>query len=621
MTISVSDTQRVSSVIATQLSQLDVSVNGEPVDVELEARVHACETIPAMLRLRAQEQPDQLLWSFIGEDDEVDQTLTVSELDRLARRVGAMLQQLGAENQRVLLALQPGRLYCAAFWGCLYAQALAVPAYPPVSPALAERVETIARDAGAALVLTDQLVNAIGSAMHTHAPHLRDLQWIELEGLEIGSEDQWVEPEWSENDLAFLQYTSGTTADPKGVMISHKNLTANLRALFYVGLADLQNAAGQNFRDGYNWLPPYHDMGLTGMLMPVWSGGSCTMCSPMLFVRRPERWLREISQRKLNVSGGPNFAFELVLSRAEELKGESLDLSSWHVAACGAEPVRAETIERFVETFGPYGFKREAICPSYGMAEATLFISTANDGRGPLACHVDRASLARGEIVVRPHPDASTLTFVGCGPAGRELNLAIVDVETMSEVAPNRVGEIWVKGPNIGCGYWGKPELTKERFGAILRKARPGLPQGPYFRTGDHGFLYAGQLFFLGRMAELVQMHGRTYYPTDLEHTAVQACDLLTPRGGAAFTVPGEHGPRLALVHEIDERSIHAMELAPAIAAAMFREHAVQLSELVLIRRNALLRTSSGKPRRVSIREAFMQDKLKIASSWRAPGT
>jgi len=620
MTISVFDTQSISPIIATQLSELGVSVDGVPVGVELEARVHACETIPAMLRLRAQEQPDQLLWSFIGEDDEVDQTLTVSELDRLARRVGATLQQLGAENQRVLLALQPGRLYCAAFWGCLYAQALAVPAYPPVSPALAERVETIARDAGATLVLTDQLVKAIGSAMHTYAPHLRDLQWIELESLEVGSEERWVEPEWSEHDLAFLQYTSGTTADPKGVMVSQRNLKTNLEALWNAGVADLQSAAGVEFI-GYNWLPPYHDMGLTGMLMPVWGGGAVTMCSPMLFVRRPERWLREISQRKLNVSGGPNFAFELVLSRAEELKREPLDLSSWHVAVVGAEPVRAETIEQFIETFGPYGFKREAVCPSYGMAEATLFISSASDGQGPLLCHVDRSALSRGEIVVRKQADASTRSFVGCGPAGRELTLAIVEAESMTAVEPNRVGEIWVKGPNIGCGYWGKPELTKERFGAHLRNPSPGLSQGPYFRTGDHGFVYAGQLFFLGRMAELVQIHGRTHYPTDLEHTAARACDLLTPRGGAAFMVPGEHSPRLVLVHEIDERSIHAVELAPAIAAAMFREHAVQLSELVLIRRNALLRTSSGKPRRVSMRDAFIQGKLKIASSWRAPGT
>ncbi|MET0387882.1 MAG: AMP-binding protein, partial [Polyangiales bacterium] len=378
-----------------------------------------------MLKLRAKELPDQLLLTFIGDEGEPDEPVTASELDIAARRVAVLLQGLGAatgERQRVLLAMQPGRQYCMAFWGCLYAGVLAVPVYPPVSPALAERVETIARDCGATFVLTDRLVNAIGAGLHNYAPHLRNLTWLETESLPEGSEAEWRDPNALPDDIAFLQYTSGTTADPKGVMISHGNLIANLQALSRVGEQDLKVGAEHGMDRGFSWLPPFHDMGLTGMLLPVATGSHLTTCSPMVFVRRPERWVREISLRRANVSGGPNFAYELVADRAAQLVGEDLDLSQWKVAVSGAEHVRAETLDRFCEIFGPYGFKRESFCPSYGMAEATVYIASATDYSEPLICHVDKTAFTRGEVVARDKADATTLTFVGCGTPTLELD-------------------------------------------------------------------------------------------------------------------------------------------------------------------------------------------------------
>jgi acyl-CoA synthetase (AMP-forming)/AMP-acid ligase II len=590
-------------------------------DMELEARVRSQSTVVSMLRLRAQELPEQLMLTFIGDEGEPDEPVTAQQLDVLARRVAALLQGLGAANQRVLLALQPGRMYCAAFWGCLYANAMAVPVYPPVSPALAERVQNIAKDCGATLVLTDRLIKSIGAGLHLYAPHLRDLQWIELEDLPIGSEELWQEPELSPDDLAFLQYTSGTTADPKGVMISHENITANLKSLGRVGEEDLKVGTEHGLNKGFSWLPPFHDMGLTGMLLPVATGAHLATCSPMVFVRRPERWIREISQRGANVSGGPNFAYELAIERAPLLEGEKIDLSQWLVAVSGAEHVRSETLDRFCATYERYGFRRESFCPSYGMAEATLYIASLNEFRAPLVCNVDKQAFSRGDVLVREQPSTSTIDFVGCGSAGPDLSVVIVDTETMTEVAPGKVGEIWAKGPNIGHGYWGKPELTKERFGAMLSSARPGLSRGPYMRTGDNGFWHRNELFVAGRIPEILALGDRTLYPAELELTAASACDLLTPRGGAAFTVNDGDGERMVLVHELQERGMPAAELAPAIAQALLREHGVTLSELVLIRKNSLLRTSSGKPRRRSVREAYLEGRMKVSSTWKlAPG-
>lgn len=609
-------TETNTPAVATAVPQALRTSHPNRVDPDFDTRLRECSTLVDMLRLRAEELPDQLLITFLGDDDEPDQPTTAGELDRLARRVAALLQSLNAANQRVLLAMQPGRLYCAAFLGCLYARATAVPVYPPISPALAERVQTIAKDCGATLVLTDKLINAIGAGLHLYAPELRSLRWIEMEDLAPESENAWIDPQVGPDDLAFLQYTSGTTADPKGVMITHGNLTANLKTLSDVGSKGL-GIGEPDLNRGFSWLPPFHDMGLTGMLFPVMQGTHLVTVSPMHFIRRPERWLREMSKWGSNISGGPNFAYELLIERASQLADEPLDLSQWKVAISGAEPVRSSTLDRFCATFEPYGFKRESFCPSYGMAEATLYISSASDYSVPLICHVDREALSRGEIVVRERADASTLDFVGCGPAGGDLTVVIADTTTMMEAGPGKVGEIWAKGSNIGQGYWGKPELTRERFAGTLTSARAGLPLGPYFRTGDHGFWYGEQLFFVGRIAEILRVRGRTFYPADLEHTAAQTCDLLTTRGGAAFTVGEGDETRVVLVHEIDERSVHAVDIAPAIVQATFREHAVTVSEVVLIRRNALLRTSSGKPRRRSVRAAFLEGSLKIASSWR----
>jgi len=605
-------------------------------DPELEARIRAAKTLVHMLRLRAQAQPEQVLLTFIDEDNEQGHTVTARELDASARRVAALLQrvgtaqaagEIGAAGQRVLLALQPGQAYCAAFWGCLYARALAVPVYPPVSPSLAQRVETIARDSGATLVLTDSLVHSVGTGLHSYAPQLRDLQWIELEQLPAGSEALWNEVELEPEDLAYLQYTSGTTADPKGVMVTHANLLANLKSVGHVGEEDLKVGLGHGRSRGFSWLPPFHDMGLTGLLLPVATGSHLATCSPMLFIRRPERWVREISQRAANVSGGPNFAYELVAERAEQAElgspespesPENLDLNPWKVAVIGAEPVRGATIDRFCKVFERWGFRRESFCPSYGMAEATLYIASANDYSAPLICHIDKAALARGRVLVRDEPNETTLEFVGCGSAGPGMSVVIVNPNTCTLAAPGELGEIWACGPNITQGYWNNPELTRERFHAMLANPPVEVSPGPYFRTGDIGFWHREQLFIAGRLSEILHVRGRDFYPADLELSAQNACGELTPRGGAAFTVDDDdESQRIVLVHEVQERSTVADSIAPAIEQALLREHAVELSELVLIRRNSLLRTSSGKPRRHAVREAFLSQQLKILSAWK----
>ncbi|WP_437819699.1 amino acid adenylation domain-containing protein [Sorangium sp. So ce1078] len=565
----------------------------------------AFETLVELGRGRAARHGDELAYSFLvdGESERLD--VTFAEIDRRARAVGAALQAITAVGERAVLLYAPGLDYVAAFLGCLYAGVVAVPAYPPDPARLGRtlpRLEAIVADAGARVVLTTEAIAAMGDALADQAPALRAGRWVSTDALAPGIEEAWRPPAVSREALALLQYTSGSTGSPKGVMLTHGNLLANLGAIargFRTGRASR----------GVIWLPPFHDMGLIGgVLEPLYAAFPVALMSPLAFLERPIRWLRAISRFGGTVSGGPNFAYDLCARKATAADVAALDLSSWEVAFTGAEPVRHETLERFAATFAPCGFRREAFYPCYGLAEGTLIVTGGERGAGPGLSAVDREALAGGRAAP-PEPGRAAQTLVGCGravDAGGEVR--IVDPVSSRERGSGEVGEIWVRGPSVARGYWGRAEATAEAFGARRADAPD---EGPYLRTGDLGYARDGELFVTGRLKDLLIVRGRNLYPDDLERTAEASHPALRRGCSAAFGVEADGEERLVIVQEVDPRgSPDLAEVVAAVRREVLSQHDVAAHAVVLIGRGTIPKTSSGKIQRSACRAAFLAGEL-----------
>ncbi|MGZ3458113.1 MAG: fatty acyl-AMP ligase, partial [Archangium sp.] len=489
-------------------------------------------TLLELLEERAESRREAPLFTFV-EDAPGDETvLGNAGLLRRARSIGAALQQVAAAGERAVLLYPPGLEYVAGFFGCLAAGVVAVPAYPPDPTRLERtlpRLRAIIQDAQATVVLTTSFILSMGEMLFETAPDLKALRWMATDELPEGTEAGWRRPGLGRDSLAFLQYTSGSTGTPKGVELTHGNLLHNLRLIH--GAFRMHEASA-----GVIWLPPYHDMGLIGgILGTVYGGFSTSLMSPLTFLRRPLRWLEELSRTGGTISGGPNFAFDLCVRKTTEAERQALDLSRWEVAFCGAEPIRPETLERFAQAFACSGFRREAFYPCYGLAEGTLIVSGGDVGVPPVLQPLDVERLREGRVVpAEPtHPKAQTL--VGCGRSLQEQEVLVIHPETRERRAPGEVGEIWVRGPSVARGYWARPEDTERDF-----HARTAEGAGPFLRTGDQGFLQEGQLFVTGRLKDLIIIRGRNHHPQDIELTAEHASPALRAGCGAAFSVDVE---------------------------------------------------------------------------------
>jgi len=558
--------------------------------IEITARTPGIRTLADLLRERAEDRPDHRLYTFLADGEEEAGGLTYGELDRRARALAAWLQEAGCQGERALLLFPPGLDFVAAFFGCLYAGAAAVPVYPPRLNRVDERLEEIFRDAQPRVVLT---TSALLSRLAGRPGSTVQSLWTAVDQIPDALAETWREPDLGPGDLAFLQYTSGSTASPKGVMVTHGNLLANEERI--------QRAFRQSEESiVVGWLPLYHDMGLIGnILQPLWSGGRCVLMSPWAFLQRPARWLEAISRYRATTSGGPNFAYDLCVRRVRPEQRAALDLSSWEVAFNGAEPVRRATLDRFAEAFAPAGFRREAFVPCYGLAEATLLVTA---GRAAEAS--DRLDGSDRSVGL------SDRLVVSCGalPEGEEVR--IVDPETGREAAPGAVGEIWVAGPSVAAGYWNRPAETRETFGAMIGG------DGPFLRTGDLGFARQGELFVTGRIKDLIILRGRNHYPQDLELTAERAHAALRPGGSAAFAVDGEDEELLVLAAEIERRSSAPVEeVAEAVRRAVAEEHEARVHEVVLLQPGSLPRTSSGKVQRHRARAAWLGSGLDVVAA------
>ncbi|HEY0605397.1 MAG TPA: amino acid adenylation domain-containing protein [Herpetosiphonaceae bacterium] len=565
-------------------------------------------TLVELARWRAAQQPDQLAYTFLTDDQSTTDYLSYAALDRQARAIAARLQQLDMPGQRAVLLYPPGLAYIAAFFGCLYAGVTAIPAYPPTSArldrSLPQRLLAIVRDAQPRIALTTSATVELGQALAAQAVDLQSLSWLATDTSLPEVAEQWQSPAIDAHTLAFLQYTSGSTSTPKGVMLSHANLLHNLELI--------RHAFGHTPESqGVIWLPPYHDMGLIGgILQPLYAGFPVTLMSPLAFLQQPVRWLQAISQFRGTTSGGPNFAYDLCVRKITSEQRRSLDLSSWTVAFNGAEPVRAETIDRFATTFAECGFRREAFYPCYGLAEATLIVAGGRIAAPPTIADFASAALEQHQVVAAANEPSRRL--VSSGAALLDQQIAIVDPETLQACAADRVGEIWVAGPSVAQGYWGQPEATRHTFAATIEGRT-----GRFLRTGDLGLLHAGELFVAGRLKDLLIIRGRNHYPQDIEATVERSHSALRPGAIAAFTVEQDDEERLVVVCEVERQSrrVAIEDVAAAIRQAIAEHHELQIDTVVLLRPGGVPKTTSGKIQRSATRQAFLSETLDALGS------
>jgi amino acid adenylation domain-containing protein/non-ribosomal peptide synthase protein (TIGR01720 family) len=564
---------------------------------------HQVSTIGDLLRLQAERLPDQVALTFLEHGEVEGEGLTYSQMDRQARSIGAWLQAQGAAGQRVLLLHRPGLAYLTTFFGCLYAGAAAVPAYPPRNAQVLQSLAAMIADSGARFALTDDYV-----LPHLQATPLASmLRLHSSDQIDPALADQWQPPAVTPGDLAFLQYTSGSTGAPKGVMVTQGSLMHNTTAMVKVmgmGPADRQ----------VSWLPLHHDLGLiSGVFAPLCAGYPSWLMSPEAFLEQPMRWLRAVSRYRATTSGAPNFGYDLAVLKSTQEERAALDLSPWRVAFNGAEPIRTETLERFERAYGPAGFTRQAFCAGYGLAEATLIVSVGAPEGPTRTASVQREALEQNRVAPAEAgaPDAQVL--VGCGTIVPDMRVIAVDPQTLTECPAGRVGELWVSGPSVAAGYWNRPDATEQTFRAFLA----GTGEGPFLRTGDLGFVDAdGELYITGRLKELIIIRGRNHYPQDIESTAMKAHPALMPAGAAAFSVTAEGGERMALACEVrPDFDGDAEAVFAAVRQGVSAVHELQVYALLLVKAGALPRTMSGKVQRLACGRSWQAGSLPVVAA------
>ena len=586
------------------------------------------DTIVALLHHRAVHQSQQTAYTFLrdGETDAI--SLTYQELARRVQVIAAHLQSHCAPGDRAVLLYPPGLDYLTAFFGCLAAGVIAVPAYPPRPNRPLDRLQVILANCDARAILTTQPLGTKLPAQLASWSGANQLQWLVTDHLQDPSQP-WSAPTLTGDSIAFLQYTSGSTAAPKGVIISHRNLLHNLSLIH-------QCFEHEPHSRGVIWLPPYHDMGLIGgILQPLYGGFPVTLMSPLMFLQSPLRWLQAITRYGATTSGGPSFAYDLCVRKIKPAQRQTLDLSSWQVAFNGAEPIRPDVMARFADTFEPYGFRPEVFYPCYGLAEATLIVSGGLNSAPPVMTTVAAAALAQDPVIVPRAHQTAPRTLVGCGHTLPSQQIWIVNPHTLTACRPQEVGEIWVAGPSVAQGYWRQPEATAQTFEAEFDDRHPG----PYLRTGDLGFLDGGELFVTGRLKDLIIINGRNHYPQDIEWTVEQSHPSVQPSGAAAFALDIEAQEHLIVLAEIDRRyfrayrpGLHPPATSPAapdltsvpswdpnqvrqqIQRAVVKQHDLQVHDLLLLKPGSLPKTSSGKIQRYTCRAKFVAGTLALQS-------
>ncbi len=568
----------------------------------------AARTFSEVLHVRAEGRPDDLAFRWLDDGGVEGESFSFSELHGRALALAALLRERLPAGARVLLLLPPGLDYVVSVYACFHAGAIGVCAAPPQPKRLHRtlpRLLAIAADADAHAVIAPAA--------------MRDAAQGFLEGDQALAQAVWIAPEDAgatppgdaapyvgrPDEVAFLQYTSGSTGDPRGVMLTHGNLVEHSEAI--------ARAFG-NSDDvrGYSWLPPYHDMGLIGcILQPVYAGFEGYLTSPISVIKRPALWLEAITRYRITHSGGPNFGYDLCVRRIAPEAREALDLSSWEVAFNGAEPILARTLDDFSSAFGPCGFRRSAFFPCYGLAEATLMVTAAPREDEPTIVPLSAAGLRAGRAEA-PTGAADAVELVGCGRPGPDHELAIVDPATRAPARENEIGEIWFAGPSVAAGYWKQPDQTAELFGAELA----GRPGTRFLRTGDLGLVRGDELLVAGRIKDLLIVAGRNHHPHDIEASAEAAHPLLRPHCSAAFAVDG--GGEAAIALEIAPGDATLDDVMAAVRRRVADEHELQLKWIALCEPSSVPKTTSGKVQRRLCGQLVADGEIEPLAQWRA---
>lgn len=566
-------------------------------------------TLVELCGRRAAERPDRRAFVFLDGSGEEAESLTFRELDDRARAIAVRLRALAPPGARAVLSYPPGLEFVAAFFGCLYAGLVAVPA-PPVRRVSADarytRFRDIVGNSAPELLLSDRGTLAEVDELLSRTPSPRPLTAVatdEIDGLAPGgpTAEGLRPPGTTPNSVAYLQYTSGTTGTPRGVVLTHGNVLHNLSLIVSTG-----SRAEEDYDDlppTVTWLPTFHDMGLiSGVLQPVYLGYESVLMAARSFAARPANWLGAISRYGATIAAAPSLGYELCLRRVSAEQRRDLDLSRWRVAAISDEPLRAETIEAFSELFAPCGFRPEAFFPSYGMAESTVLVSGGPLESAPVIREFDAESLRQGRVRP-PEEGRPARRLVACGTPDPSLAVAIADPRTGSTLPADEVGEVLIAGPSLGSGYWDLPDETDRTFGVELH----GHGDRRFLRTGNLGFLAEGQLFVTCRVGDLIVLEGRQHYPYDIERTAERAHVAVREGHCCAVLVPDGPHAGLVVLAEIGHghRAAPAAEVRDAVRDAVRAEHDVHVDHVVLLDVGTVLFTTSGKLRRADCREAL----------------
>ena len=560
----------------------------------------------SVIEHHAVRTPDKTVYIFLEDGENEKERVTCSGISERSRAVGASLRDLGAIGDRVLLLFPTGIDFILALYGCFYAGMIAVPAYPPRKNRLNRRFGAILDNARPSVILTNRKIKADLETLSGEVPGLGGTVMLAVEDVPDVMSELWSDPGLRGSDLAMIQYTSGSTGDPNGVVLTHANIIHNSECI-------KRSFGFDEHLVGVNWLPNFHDMGLIGCLIqPAYLGASNVIIPPMKFLQDPLCWLRNITKYRATNAGGPNFAYEYCIARINDTEVEQLDLSSVTTMFCGSEPVRKETLTAFARKFGSASFIERQFYPCYGLAESVLIATGGDHRREPVYLSLDVRALEDGKVVRSGGAPARVLT--GCGFPWLGMSVAIVDPERKKPADTDRIGEIWLKGPSVAGGYWNDSKRTSEMFKAYLE----GADDGPWLRTGDLGFIHDGQLYITGRLKDLIIIRGSNFFAADIEFSAGNCHEALRHDACAAFSAEVGHEEQVVIVQEVERtamRSLDEEEVFAAIRNAVVGEHGIQPYAIVLVSPGSLLKTTSGKVRRQAMRQAWIKRELKVVAS------
>lgn len=571
--------------------------------------IQNCLTYTEVIQKRTCSDPNFVVFRFLSDGINEDGSYTYKQLEDRSKSVAASLQKIGKKGDNVLLLFQPGLAYVASLYACFYSGFVAVPAYPPRRNRGIERIYTIIEDSGANICLLSQQVYNDIQRNFTDDSKLSNIQWIVYDDIQDTDKDNFKEENILPEDIALIQYTSGSTGNPKGVMLTQLNLMYNSEYIRTTFGVDKESV-------GVHWLPLFHDMGLIGGLLQA-AYVKCVNINipPMAFLKNPLNWLKAIDKYRGTIAGGPNFAFDYCIQKTTEEERKELDLSSMKVFFCGAEPIRQQTMKKFVEDFAISKIKEEMLYPCYGMAETTLIVTGGVFSEKPKYLSINTSALSENKVIIEKENTPGTTDLVSSGKTWLNTKIEIVNPHTIKQVSENEVGEIWISGPTVATGYYGKPEESKMIFGAHISDTN----DGPFLRTGDLGFVYENELYITGRLKDIIIIRGVNYYPTDIEYLIQDNIPELKNNSGAVFPVTIDNSEKIVVVQELERTAMRNTDhniILEKIRQIISEEMELETQAVVLIRTGSIPLTSSGKIQRRQTKFEYLNNELNIVAQW-----